>query len=113
MVAAGEWRDYARNSPRLRRLRSFRRAAENPQARVEKRTALRTRQGSVDAFRRARSVLKRGHELAGVLAPMERRLVNVGGGLGFWGLRGSFPGDHPEPGNIAEVAAIEGNQRQS
>lgn len=78
MVAAGEWRDYAMDFTRdYAAFAAFRRAAENPQARVEKRPAQRTRQGMWTLFGEHGQVLKRGHELAGVLAPLERRLVKA------------------------------------
>jgi len=42
-----------------------------------KRPALRNRQGMWTLFGEAGQVLKRGHELAGVLFPIERRLLKV------------------------------------
>ena len=78
MVAAGEWRDYALDFTRdCAVFAAFRRTAEVPQMRVEKRPALRQRQGMWALFGEHGQVLKRGHELAGVLAPMERRLLKV------------------------------------
>ena len=78
MVAAGEWRDYAMNFDRdVASFSAFRRAAERPQARIEKRPALRAKQGMWTLFGEAGQVLKRGHELAGVLFPLERRLLKV------------------------------------
>ena len=78
MVAAGEWRDYAMDFTRdFAAFSAFRRAAERPQARIEKRPALRGRQGMWTLFGEHGQVLKRGHELAGVLAPVERRLVKA------------------------------------
>ena len=78
MVAAGEWRDYALDFTRdCAVFAAFRRTAEMPQMRVEKRPALRQRQGMWALFGEHGQVLKRGHELAGVLAPMERRLLKV------------------------------------
>jgi hypothetical protein len=78
MVAAGEWRDYAMNFEReAAAFCAFRRAAERPQARIEKRPSLRHRQGMWTLFGEAGQVLKRGHELAGVLFPLERRLLKV------------------------------------
>ena len=78
MVAAGEWRDYAMDFGReAASFSAFRRAAERPQARIEKRPELRNRQGMWTLFGEAGQVLKRGHELAGVLFPIERRLVKV------------------------------------
>jgi len=80
MVAAGEWRDYAMDFTRdFAAFAAFRRAAERPQARIEKRPALRGRQGMWTLFGEHGQVLKRGHELAGVLAPVERRLVRAVG----------------------------------
>ena len=76
MVAAGEWRDYAMDFTRqAATFAAFRRAAERPQARVEKRPALRGKQGMWTLFGEHGQVLKRGHDLANVLAPMERRLL--------------------------------------
>lgn len=78
MVAAGEWRDYAMDFDRnAATFAAFRRAAERPQARVEKRPALRSKQGMWTLFGEHGQVLKRGHDLAGVLAPMERRLLKA------------------------------------
>ena len=78
MVAAGEWRDYAMDFTRDAAIFcAYRRAAEYPQARIEKRPALRNRQGMWTLFGEAGQVLKRGHELAGVLFPIERRLLKV------------------------------------
>ena len=78
MVAAGQWRYYAMDFGRdAAAFAAFRRAAERPQARIEKRPALRTRQGMWTLFGEHGQVLKRGHELAGVLAPIERRLVKA------------------------------------
>ena len=78
MVAAGEWRDYAMDFGRdAASFAAFRRAAERPQARVEKRPSLRNKQGMWTLFGEHGQILKRGHELAGVLAPLERRLVKA------------------------------------
>ena len=78
MVAAGEWRDYAMDFGKdAASFCAFRRAAERPQARVEKRPALRNKQGIWTLFGEAGQVLKRGHDLAGVLSPLERRLVKA------------------------------------
>ena len=78
MVAAGEWRDYAMDfSKDYAAFAAFRRTAEVPQVRVEKRPALRGKQGMWTLFGEHGQVLKRGHELAGILAPVERRLVKV------------------------------------
>jgi Protein of unknown function (DUF2794) len=78
MVAAGEWRDYAMDFDRdAACFSAFRRAAERPQARIEKRPALRGKQGMWTLFGEGGQVLKRGHELAGVLFVIERRLVRL------------------------------------
>jgi hypothetical protein len=77
-VAAGEWRDYAMDFTReAASFSAFRRASERPQARIEKRPALRGKQGMWTLFGEAGQVLKRGHELAGVLFPLERRLLKL------------------------------------
>jgi hypothetical protein len=78
MVSAGEWRDYSMDFTRdCATFAAFRRTAEVPQMRLEKRPALRGRQGMWALFGEHGQVLKRGHELAGVLAPVERRLLKV------------------------------------
>ena len=78
MVAAGEWRDYAMDFTRdFAAFSAFRRTAERPEMRVEKRPALRGKQGMWALIGEQGQVLKRGHELAGVLAPVERRLVKA------------------------------------
>lgn len=78
MVTAGLWRDYAMDFGNdAASFCAFRRAAERPQARIEKRPALRGRQGMWTLFGEAGQILKRGHELAGVLFPLERRLLKV------------------------------------
>ncbi len=78
MVAAGQWRDYAMDFTQdAASFAGFRRAAERPQARVEKRPALRGKQGMWTLFGEAGQVLKRGHELAGVLYPLERKLLKL------------------------------------
>ena len=78
MVAAGHWRDYAIDFHKDAAIFSvFRRAAERPEYRIEKRPALRHRQGMWALIGEAGAVLKRGQELAGVLAPVERKLVRL------------------------------------
>ena len=78
MVAAGEWRDYAMSFDRdAASFAAFRRTAERPTARIEKRPGLRGRQGMWALFGEAGQVLKRGHELAGVLFPLERKLLKL------------------------------------
>ena len=78
MVAAGEWRDYAMNFDReAASFAAFRRTAERPTARIEKRPALRGKQGMWTLYGEAGQALKRGHELAGVLASLERKLLKL------------------------------------
>lgn len=78
MVAAGHWRDYAIRLERdVAMFAAFRRTAENPELRIEKRPALRNRQGMWALIGEQGIVLKRGHELALVLAPVERRLMKL------------------------------------
>ena len=78
MVAAGQWRDYAMDFTKDAAVfAAFRRAAERPQARIEKRPALRGKQGMWTLFGEHGQGLKRGHELAGVIAPVERRLLKA------------------------------------
>lgn len=80
MVAAGHWRDYAIELGRDAAIFSaFRRTAERPEYRIEKRPALRNRQGMWALVGEAGVVLKRGHELGPVLAPVERKLLKVVG----------------------------------
>lgn len=78
MVAAGHWRDYAIELGRDAAVfAAFRRAAERPEIRIEKRPDLRHRQGMWALINEAGMVLKRGHELIPVLAPVERRLLKL------------------------------------
>lgn len=78
MVAAGHWRDYAVSFDSDAAVFSaFRRATERPEVRIEKRPALRNRQGQWALVGEAGQILKRGHELAPVLAPVERRLMRL------------------------------------
>jgi hypothetical protein len=78
MVAAGYWRDYAIDLGRDAAVFSaFRRTAERPEYRIEKRPALRNRQGMWALVNEAGATLKRGHELSSVLAPVERKLLKL------------------------------------
>ena len=78
MVAAGHWRDYAIEMQRdVAAFSAFRRAAERPEYRVEKRPALRNRQGKWALIGESGVVLKRGHELGPILAPVERRFMKL------------------------------------
>jgi Protein of unknown function (DUF2794) len=78
MVAAGHWRDYAIDLGRDAAVfAAFRRAAERPEYRIEKRPLLRGRQGIWALIGEAGAVLKRGHDLGPVLAPVERKLLKL------------------------------------
>lgn len=78
MVTAGLWRDYAIElGQEAAVFAAFRRTAERPEFRIEKRPALRNRQGMWALIGEHGVVLKRGHELGPVLAPVERRLVKL------------------------------------
>ena len=80
MVSAGHWRDYAIDLGREAAIFSaFRRSAERPEYRIEKRPALRHRQGMWALVGEAGNILKRGAELQGILAPVERRLLKIVG----------------------------------
>jgi hypothetical protein len=80
MVAAGKWRDYAIDMGRDAAIFSaFRRAAERPEYRIEKRPSLRNKQGMWVLFGEGGTVLKRGHELGPILAPVERKLMKLVG----------------------------------
>ena len=81
MVAAGLWKDYAIDfGKEAAAFSAYRRAAERPEYRIEKRPALRNRQGMWALIGENGAVLKRGHELGPVLAPVERRLMKLVGG---------------------------------
>jgi hypothetical protein len=78
MVSAGHWRDYAIDMGRESAVFSaFRRAAERPEYRIEKRPSLRNRQGMWALVSEAGAILKRGQELGPILAPVERKLLRL------------------------------------
>ncbi|MGZ2412906.1 uncharacterized protein DUF2794 [Sphingomonas sp. F9_3S_D5_B_2] len=78
MVTAGHWRDYAlRIDPEVAIFAAYRRHTERPEVRIEKRPALRLKQGAFSLIGEQGQLLKRGHDLAGVLAPLERRLMRL------------------------------------
>jgi hypothetical protein len=76
MVAAGEWRDYGMSFLKEVAVFSvFRRTAENPIYRIEKRPKLRARQGMYAVIGVDGQVLKRGHDLKTVLRVLDRKLI--------------------------------------
>ena len=78
MVAAGHWRDYGIwFDPEVAVFAAFRRTAERPEVRIEKRPQLHLKQGAFALVSEHGAVLKRGNELHGVLAPLERRLMRL------------------------------------
>ena len=78
MVAAGEWRDYGISSLRDMAVFSvFRRTAEIPIYRIEKRPKLRGRQGLYSVVGMDGRILKRGHDLKTVLRVLERKLIRA------------------------------------
>jgi len=78
MVAAGEWRDYGISCLRDVAVFSvFRRTAENPLYRIEKRPRLRGRQGMYAVIGIGGQVLRRGHDLRTVLRVLERKLIRA------------------------------------
>jgi hypothetical protein len=80
MVAAGHWRDYAlRIDPDVAIFAAYRRHSERPEVRIEKRPELRLKQGAFSLVGEHGAVLKRGQELNGILAPLERRLMRLVG----------------------------------
>jgi len=78
MVAAGEWRDYGIDGGReAASVSVFRRTSEAPLYRVEKRPALRHKQGQYAVIGHGGVVLKRGHELPQVLRVFDSRKFRV------------------------------------
>jgi len=78
MVAAGEWRDYGISAMRDVAIFSvFKRTAEQPLYRIEKRPKLRLKQGMYSVIGMDGQILKRGHELKPVLHVLERKLIRA------------------------------------
>lgn len=78
MVAAGEWRDYGISMLKDAAVFSiFRRAAEHPIYRVEKRPKLAGRQGQYLVVAMDGQILKRGDDLKSVLRVLERKLIRL------------------------------------
>lgn len=78
MVAAGEWRDYGISCLREVAVFSiFRRTAENPLYRIEKRPRLKNRQGQYAVLGMDGQVLKRGNDLKTVLRVLEKLLIRA------------------------------------
>ena len=78
MVAAGHWRDYAMHfDVDVASFAAFRRAADRPEIWIQKRPELHAKQGAFSLVSEHGAVLKRGHDLSLVLAPLERRLMRL------------------------------------
>lgn len=78
MVAVGEWRDYGISNLRDVSVFSvFRRTAEQPLYRIEKRPNLRNRQGMYAVVAMDGQILRRGHDLKTVLRVLERKLIRA------------------------------------
>jgi hypothetical protein len=78
MVAAGEWRDYGiSHLSDVAVFSIFRRTAEHPIYRVEKRPKLRERQGQYAVIGMDGRILKRGNDLPAVLRVLERKLIRA------------------------------------
>ncbi|MFT7369611.1 MAG: hypothetical protein ACI9RO_002410 [Alteromonas macleodii] len=77
-VAAGEWRDYAISHLKEVAVFSvFRRTAEHPMYRIEKRPSLRMKQGQYVVIGMEGRILKRGNDLRQVLRVLERKLIRA------------------------------------
>ncbi|PQO24634.1 DUF2794 domain-containing protein [Rhodobacteraceae bacterium WD3A24] len=78
MVAAGEWRDYGISCLQEAAVFAvFRRTAEQPLYRIEKRPKLRNRQGMYSVVGLDGHILRRGHDLRTVLRVLERKLIRA------------------------------------
>lgn len=76
MVSAGEWRDYGMSFLKDHAVFSiFRRTAEHPLYRIEKRPKLRNRQGQYAVVGMDGQILKRGNDLKTVLRVLDRKLI--------------------------------------
>ncbi|WP_090219786.1 DUF2794 domain-containing protein [Litoreibacter janthinus] len=78
MVAAGEWRDYGISMLKDVAVFSiFRRAAEHPIYRIEKRPKLATKQQTYSVIGMDGRILKRGADLQQVLRVLEKKLIRA------------------------------------
>lgn len=78
MVAAGEWRDYAMDALPDRALFSvYRRTSEAPLFQIEKRPEDARKQGAFCVRAVDGRVLRRGHDLARVLAVLEPKRMQL------------------------------------
>lgn len=78
MVAAGEWRDYGMSFLKeVAVFAVFRRTAEHPLYRIEKRPKLRGKQGMYAVIGMDGQILKRGADLRTVLRVFDRKLIRA------------------------------------
>lgn len=78
MVSSGDWRDYGMSFLKDVAVFSiFRRTAEHPIYRIEKRPKLRDKQGMYSVIGMDGRILKRGHDLRTVLRVLERKLIRL------------------------------------
>lgn len=78
MVAAGEWRDYGISGLKDVAIFSvFRRTAEQPMYRIEKRPKLASKQGQYSVIGMDGRILRRGHDLKTVLRVLDRKLIRA------------------------------------
>lgn len=78
MVAQGEWRDYGMSFLKDVAIFSiFRRSAEHPIYRIEKRPRLRQKQGMYVVLGMDGQILKRGHDLKMVLRVFDRKMIRA------------------------------------
>ncbi|AEI96166.1 MULTISPECIES: DUF2794 domain-containing protein [Roseobacter] len=77
-VAAGEWRDYGISCLKDVAIFSvFRRTAETPLYRIEKRPKMRDKQGMYAVVGMDGQIIRRGHDLKKVLRVLERKLIRA------------------------------------
>jgi hypothetical protein len=77
-VSAGEWRDYGISTLRdVAIFAVFRRTAEQPMYRIEKRPKMAARQGMYAVIGMDGRILRRGHDLRTVLRVLERKLIRA------------------------------------
>ena len=80
MVAAGEWRDYAMDFSADKAVFSiFRRTSEMPLYRIEKDPKLARKQGTYSVVAPMGQILRRGPDLARVIAVIDKRIKLVAG----------------------------------
>lgn len=78
MVAAGIWRDYGISMLRDAAIFAiYRRSAEHPLYRIEKRPALAARQGQYMVVAMDGRILKRGNDLRQVMRVLEKHLIRA------------------------------------